>query len=638
MQRSSYRLQKRVLILLVAAIVLLALLLIGVKHIVRIFPYVDPADGAKYYAKPKDGVYSIYDAAGEALLQNESGYYLTASGTQLELNPSTGKITEYAVVDVEGEEVVGINSRILMFPQIRQADVARIQVTNQYGSYTFYTDKNGNVQIQGFETDRVLIAYDEEKYAALCVGAGYPLTTRKLNTAEVLKRGYAEYGLVPEIRTDEEGKEYEYTPTRYTITSKSGISYTVLVGDSIISEAGYYVKLDGEQHPAVYIMGNSAYDAALLQPIEQLITPMIAYPSSNYYNVQDFVLATYEDGQTSSPEINVAFDYIDLLERENTLYSINSYLPATAHAYKYKDYRLDSDAAAQVLASLSDPAFVNVCKLGLSPTVLTEYGLDQPRHILVYDLRVDTNGDGVMDAVVENSLLISKKTTNGTYYVASARCDVIVEIDESSLYFLNYEAIDWVAPQVIWTNLAFLRSIDIKSPSYNATITMDNSASDQSNGISSANIKFQINGITPDYIVYKTSYASGVVTEETPVYNLRQFYKSLLFLTIAGNASDGHFSLTEEQMATYRAMNDSECQLVLTIDAEDMASVYNAKYYSQNNKQSLTLRFYRYSEGRSYMTINGEGEFFVDASFVEKIIADAQRLESGVLVDASSKT
>ena len=78
---------------------------------------------------------------------------------------------------------------------------------------------------------------------------------------------------------------------------------------------------------------------------------------------------------------------------------------------------------------------------------------------------------------------------------------------------------------------------------------------------------------------------------------------------------------SEEEMAALRALPDSECQLVLSIDAEDLATVYNPTHYKgkENNSESLTYRFYRYSEGRSYMTINGEGEFYVDASYVQKL-------------------
>jgi hypothetical protein len=70
---------------------------------------------------------------------------------------------------------------------------------------------------------------------------------------------------------------------------------------------------------------------------------------------------------------------------------------------------------------------------------------------------------------------------------------------------------------------------------------------------------------------------------------------------------------------------------------EDYAKLTNPSYYKENNKSTLVFRFYRYSEGRSYMTINGEGEFFVDASFVEKMLADAKRLEDGILIDSNAK-
>lgn len=645
-KRSSYRKQRTVLIALVAAIALLAVTLVAVNYIVSIIPYVDegdpsdPDDDMTYRAKKKDGVYSIYDEDGRELPRNEAGYYLAHSGAQLSLDPNTGKISEYAVVYVEGMETLGDNSRILMFPQISQSSIARIEVQNSHGSFTFYTDDKGAVQIAGYETDKLLIQYDKKKYAQLCVAAGYPLTVRRLDTAAVLEHGYAEYGLADETRVDEQGNEYAYSPARYTVTSKDGASYTVLIGDAIISDAGYYVKLQGDDYPSVYVMSSTNYDAALLGRIEDMITPLLTYPTTinDCYNVEDFILASYPDGDLDNPKTALSFDYIDMADRENTMYSAEPYLPNQGGGYKYSGYRLNSNEISPMLQCLYDPNVTRVCKLGITPEALEAYGLAIPAHILSYQLRVDSDKDGKLDGTVANSLLISKKTANGTYFVASKQCDVIAEVDESSLYFVEHGAIDWVDSHIFWINLAYLRSIEVSSPAYQSTITLDNSGSDQSSSVSSTNIEFQINGTTPDYIVYKQSEISGKITEENPVYNLRQFYKSLLSLTLVGNAADGPIALTEQQMAEFRAMDDGKCQLVLTVNAEDMASVYNPKNYSKNNTSTLVYRFYRYSEGRSYLTINGEGEFFVDATFVEKLIADAQRLEQGVLIDSTSKT
>lgn len=640
-KRSTYRQQKIVLITLISIIALLVVGYFVVDYIIGILPYTDPADpDAKYYAKPQDGVYAMFDEDGKVLPKNDDGYYLTAAGTQLSVDPATGEVKVYAVVDVEGVEAVGANSRILMFAQIRQSDVAKIKVENQHGSFTFYVDDDGKVQIKGFETDKVLVQYDKEKYAYLCSGAGNPLTTRKLDTAEVLKRGYAEYGLVPETRVDEEGNEYEYTPTRYTVTSKSGVSHTVLIGDKLISEGGYYVKMEGDDNPAVYIMSNTTYESALLLPLEQLITPIITYPTTlmNCYNVENFIIASRSPDGSDEPVIELAFDFIDLLERENSLYSTEPYLAEEGGGYKYAGYRLNGNAISTLLQAIYEPNINRVCKLGATREDLEEYGLVSFEHTITYGLRVDTDEDGKVDATIPNALLVTKNPENGNYFVYSEMCDLIVEVDKSTLYFLDYDPIDWVDANIIWINLAFLKSVDITSPTYNARLEMDNSKSDQTKAISSADITFTINGETPDYIVYKESYASGKITEETPVYNLRQFYKTLLSLTIAGSAYDGHYALTDEQMAAYRAMDDSECQLVLHLEGEDMATTYNKEFHDKNNTASLTLRFYRYSEGRSYMTINGEGEFYVSAAFVEKIIADAERLEAGTLIDATAKT
>ena len=638
-KRSSYRKQRRALWGLLGAVVGLVVLLLVVNALVSVFPYVDAADGAKYYARKTDGVYAIYDAQGALVPTNESGYYLTASGTQLQLDKQSGQITEYAVVDVEGLEVEGATRRIMMFPQITQSNVARIEVSGPQGSYAFYTDKNGNVQIEGFEAgEGRLISYDAEKYAALCVAAGYPLTLRKLSAEAVQTLGYEAYGLAPETRVDEQGNEYSYRPTSYTITSKAGVSHTVLVGDPIVSEAGYYVKLAGEDNRAVYIMSATNYDGALLLPIEQLITPMINYPASNtnYFDVLDFVLARPADDAEGSSDILLAFDYIDLEERENSMYTTTPYIPD--ESYQYKDYRLNSTAVSSVLEALSGVNFVGVRKLGLSEEVLAEYGLDQPAYLLSYTLMVDTDEDSYTDTPVPNALLISELTEQGTYLVASPMCDVVAEVTRASLFFLEHEASDWISDQVVWFNLAFLRSMSVTSPEYSAELTFDNSKTDQSSSISSSNITFTINGQTPDYVVYKTAASSGKVTTETPVYNLRQFYKGLLSLSLGGSTEQGHFTLDEQQRAELRALDDSECQLVLRLSIEDMAATYNPDYYSENNSTELTYRFYRYSEGRSYLTINGEGEFFVDASYVEKLIADLGRLEQGVLIDSQSKT
>lgn len=644
-KKSSLRTQKKALIGLLCTVVLLIVGVIVANYIVSIpLPYTD-YDGKVYKVKKADGEFIIVDENGTTLEPNQDGYFSTSLGTLLAQDATTGEISEYAVVDVEGIEVAGANKRIMMYAQIKQANVQQISVTNAHGSYTFYTDANGKVQIKGFEDDKYCIAYNKELYAYLCVGAGYPLTMRKLDTEEVLKRGYAEYGLESEVRVDENGNEYDYTPATFTITSKDGVTHTVIIGDKVVSDAGYYCKLaDSDDNKAVYIMSESSYGKAIMRPIEELITPMIVYPMSmtTYYNVEDFIISHYgdeldEDGKPQL-EIDIAFDFVPMAVRTNTMYSAESFeINEKLFKYKYDGYRLDNDAVSTVLQNLYQTNITRICKLGITDEALAEYGLDDPAHYITYDYLIDENEDGKTDQKITNFLMISARTPQGSYYVASELCNVIAEVNESSFHFLENETIDWLNQYIIWINLAYIKKLDVQSPNYDVTFTLDNSESDQSSNISSANIKLWVNGEEKDYTVPKISASTGRETKEGPVYNFRQFYKSLLYASIGGLTDQGHVKLTEEEMAALRA-DESKCQLVLTLEAEDIATVTNPDNFTKNNQKTLVYRFYRYSEGKSYLTINGEGEFFVDAAFVEKLISDARRVEVGEPVDATSKT
>lgn len=634
-KRSSFRRQRTVLLVLAVLTVVLALSVPLVNYLVSISSYTD-YDGAVYYAKRVGGSWGVYDADGARLSQNDDGRYLTVRGTQLTLSES-GRMKEYAVVHTEGLEIAGTQTRVLMFAQIRQSDIASIAVTNRHGSYTFYTDATGTVLLKGFEG---IVTYDPQAYASLAVAAGYPLTLQRLDRTQTDALGFSEYGLAPEVRVDEHGQDYTYEPARYTVTAKDGTSHTVLVGDAIVSGEGYYCKLDGEHNRTVYIMSATNFEASLLQPIERLISPVIVYPMTDttFYNVDNFIISHADENDPDEQIVDVAFRFVSFLERENTMYAGEPYeIIPKYFKYKYSGYLLNPDSVSAVLQSLVRTNFVGVSKLGVSDDDLARYGLDQPAHVMHFDFLVDKDGNGVTETAIPQLLYISRRTENDTYHVYAPAFNIIAEVSRSSLYYLDYETIDWIYPYVVWHNIAFVRSITVRAPDTDLTFTLDNSASDQSGGIDSKGLRIKINGVEPDYIVYKVSANTGAKTPETPVYNFRQFYKALMYTNISGMSEDGHIALTEEQMAALRALDDSECQLVLTIHAEDYAATANPTYHDENNTSTQVLRFYRYSEGRSYLTINGEGEFFVDAAFVEKLIADAKRVQEGILVDALAR-
>ena len=291
--KTSLGKQKRAVAVLVILSVLLAVAFGVVSVIVDIYRYED-FDGISYTIKKGKGVYGLY-RNGVICDVNSDGYYQTSLGTQLSVDPETGEYTIYAVVDTTGTEVVGVGQRVMMFKQLTydQAStndaskiIRRIEVHNQHGEIIVNRGANNRFEVEGCPTALLI----DELFAQLSVGCGYTISLQRLENPVRLPDGsidYSEYGLAPEKRVekDETGTDvldadgnpvtYDYVPTWYTVTTMTDDSYTVTLGDAIVSESGYYARYEGRD--TIYILSSTNLDAAVLQPVETLISPMLIY-------------------------------------------------------------------------------------------------------------------------------------------------------------------------------------------------------------------------------------------------------------------------------------------------------------------------------------------------------------------------
>lgn len=605
---SRRKVQKKVIVTLAILTVVLAVVLGIVKHIVSIITYED-VDGTKYKIMKKDGIYVICDQDGYTLDLTTDGYYITDASTLLEIDEETGEVEQYAIVDTEGNEVVGSNRRILIFPHTAKASIQTITVNNDHGTYTFYRDKDNNFQIKGYEGT----AYDPELFSSLVVSTGYTLSMQKLAEPRKDENGaFTEYGLAVEERVDEEGNTYTYNPVTYTLTDISGNKYEMIIGDPIVSGAGYYAQYKGRD--AVYILSNELAKT-LLEPIETLVTPMVVYPMTltTYFDVDNFTLMRYDyegaaaagvdlSKENATPEeeaaaekfvkILTSFKYIDLTERENTERSSIPYIMSTLSGLSaYDAHSINID---QCLQSFYNMAFVGVKKLGLTEKAMRDYDLDEPRYVIYMDFQD-----------MEHWIYISDMTEAGTYYMACDLFNMVVEVDRAYLPYLNWNEFDWVDSTLLQLNLAFVKSIEIDSPQYDVTFRMDNSASPVGQTVSSANIviKADVDG----------KQGQAVDTE-----NFRDFYKTILYASM-----EGLCELTEKEMAEYRALPDSEADLVMTVRSE--------------SGRELVYKFYRYTERKSYMTINDQGVFYILHDRVQKLITDAEKAVKGEPIEATAK-
>ena len=704
-KKSSYKTQRNTLWVLGTFIIILAIACGFVINYVNTVIYVDEADGTKYYCKKKDNpdydsskdgslkkIYRLCDKNGYTLDMTPDGYYYsTEAGTLVEVNKESGKCTTIAVVDTVETETIGTNRRIMIFPHTPKSDIRSIEVHNKYGTYSFYRDENGDFQIKGYAGT----AYDAELFSSLVVSTGYTLTVLKIEDPIKDANGkFTEYGLASETRTDKNGKEYTYEPAWYLLTDRKGNRHKVIVGDMLVTEGGYYVQYEGRD--AVYVVSPTIADT-VLEPIESLVTPMIVYPMSlnDFFDVKNFEILKYDykkyhETKNEDDIIEksiVKFSYIPLEDRENTEFSSIPYVSEGSMS----GYNLNDNSADSALQSFYQTSFVAVRSLGMSDAALKKYGLDEPKYAITFLFNAvdDSTGKTVQ---VPNMLIISEKTENNTYYVGSILYNLIVEVNESSLMFLEYTNMDWLSSDILRLNIGYCKQIKIESPNFNVDFDFDNSKSYSDDGSVSSNllelyirrkgesdIKY-INGVeiqdtkgflwkiddediyaydstgksvtikglyrtlnkrgdrvavvdgwitdakgnsvsvTKDTITLRDPSGKETVFGRSDLKNFRKFYGLLLYGTIAGEVTT---EATEEELAALRAQDDSKCLLKLTIRTA--------------SGRELVYRFYELTNRKSYMTINGEGNFFVLRTFVDKIIADAGRVISGEIIDSTGK-
>lgn len=496
-RRTSMLKRQRIaaIVLAVLTVVLIVVLLVT-NHVVAIYSFRDVyvKDGVehsdKYYVKKKDGVYALYDRDGNRMAQTEDGYYIAAaSGNLYSINAETGEWELYAVIDYDASsgELIGYD-RVMIFPHVAKEQIASLEIINEQGGYRFYRDGNGNFVLAGTEDTPAL--YDQNLFASLCTSCGFTLTTQKLDltseksTAPRLPDGSIDYSAYGLSESD--------TPAKYVLTTTENVTYTVKVGDILLSGGGYYVQLEGRN--AVYIVPATIGDT-VFQPVEAMVVPAVVSPmdSTTYSMVQNFLLGTMnmedllaldkEDFDEDDVKIDpiVSFSYIDLPNRTNTMETNSPYISGEELDFMNGAYTLNDDNVNEVLTLFYDMQYVACKKLNYGVEDLKDYGLDGEVFYLAFSTPV--KGNGGITGYVDNSILINpNKTENGTYYVASTLYDMIVEIDQHYLAFLEWEESDWYDQFFLQKNIAYVSDLKLQfrdrenGEMKTFTFTLDNSA------------------------------------------------------------------------------------------------------------------------------------------------------------------
>ena len=163
----------------------------------------------------------------------------------------------------------------------------------------------------------------------------------------------------------------------------------------------------------------------------------------------------------------------------------------------------------------------------------------------------------------------------------------------------------------------------------------------------SQNLRIICNGTTIDYTISDTQTGDTGKTETetyTALDNFRRLYTKLLWFSIEGDVSEKQLG---EPLKDYVAHHDPTMEL--TVHVEDMASVLNRDNYSENNKQSLVIRLYRYTEGKALLTVEALADenatpnptsvtkgFYVLADEVKYLAQYAEDFVNGNLIPKSN--
>lgn len=414
---------------------------------------------------------------------------------------------------LEGE-VLGTDNRVQMMEHIEKARIKSIEVHNASGGFTFYRGSDNEFYIKGKEG----VPYDMTVFAQLVVNAGYTLSMERYTDVEDM----SVYGL---------GEDDE--PAYYIITTTSGKSHKIYVGDQLVTGGGYYCSYDGRDG-VVYIL-DSSFSYTLLADVNSLISPMVVNPisSSDYYTTDDFYIVR-------NGELVVWIDYMTP-EEINDSASIGNYRMLSPAEYSVNTTNFVS--VLEMLSSFIGESTVEAGSL--------ENSMDQAYLKETYNIDIDNPAYslGYFYNDIQCDVIFSPPADDGTVYAYSTLFNTVCTVDMSKLPFMEWELIKFVDTGVFYKNINNIAQMKFDTPDSSVT--------------------FKING--EDKNISITDSVNNTPYSEEQITNFRQFYKVVLSMKM--------IDYTEST-----DKNEDKCILTMTVKTDaGEETVY--KFYAYSTRR-----------------------------------------------------
>lgn len=492
------------------------------------------------------------------------------------------------------------------------------------------------------------------------------------------------------IITDMDGKSHKVIIGDKLVTGKGFYVQYVALTDS--GEA---------KRDAVYVFDEAAENTLLAPIEKFATPQVLHQMSANdYVDVENFSILKYSEDRKTSEEI-VNFTFIPLEEREGTIRAnkpfvfnnkaLKNYNPNSERISDvlYNLYMTSFEGVCKLAPDEEDLA-----EYGLDePRYVVSFYYDitddngkvtNTIKQMMYVSDANEAGNYYAHTFVYEGYPNGEKEEKFLYVH-----DMIAEVSAHSFDFLSWNQSKWISSNYVDENIAFIETIDIVSPNYSASFELDNSDTEQdgekvssnlltvkandskghdietfsgltvldNNGliwtitpseikivnskgetVSSSAAYYAYNAlgrkvrcisgaisatdgtqikVTPDTveIILPNGAKQSLVRFSTTLF--RQFYETLLVATIVDT-----YELSEEEEA---ALVSDPSKLIMSMKLKDTEG------------QVKELKFFRLTARKAYITVNGEGGFYVMTDRVEKILSDAQKFFNNIPIDPMSK-
>ncbi len=323
-----------------------------------------------------------------------------------------------------------------------------------------------------------------------------------------------------------------------------------------------------------------------------------------------------------------------------------------------------------------------------------------PEYVISFNYDILNSDTGETEGTVNNRIMVSKRTDDGKYYAYTSIYEVddkgklseeplydlnmIVEVADHTLEFLTWDRFDWIDDSIVSLNLSYADSITINDhkTGYNASFKMDNSMSDYSESVNSNYLVVHATDSNGNdmrtfarLVVTDTSGNVWTITADeikcvsptgtdlkitSSSYSYNKLGKQVRINKGAIQCADGRQVTVNEDTidisGTTILRYDTSLfrkfyQTLLYASISDTYEVSEAEHAQitkdENLLVSMTIKdteggvkdykFYRLTNRKVYITINGTGGFYMLNDRVQKIISDAQKFFAGQIIDETAK-